>query len=109
MGIGIPDRAGSTLMQTGYVDERILEEFLRSGAVGDISLQFFDKFGNVEKFREFNGRVAGMPIAQLKKVPRRIGIAGGSEKAEAVYGAIKGDFLNILITDVDCAKVLLEM
>jgi len=109
MGIGVPDRAGSTLMHTGYVDENILEEFVKLGAVGDISLQFFNEFGKVEKFREFNERVAGMPIDQLKKVPQRIGIAGGAQKAKAVYGAIKGEFLNILITDVDCAKVLLEM
>ncbi|SEJ37640.1 DNA-binding transcriptional regulator LsrR, DeoR family [Propionispira arboris] len=109
MGIGVPDRIGSTLMHTGYVDENILEEFVKLGAVGDIALQFFDESGKVEKFREFNERVAGMPIDQLKKVPQRIGIAGGAQKAKAVYGAIKGEFLNILITDIDCAKVLLEM
>lgn len=109
MGIGIPDRAGSTLMHTGYIDENILEQFVKEGAVGDISLQFFDEFGKLEKFKEFNERVAGMPIEQLKKVPQRIGIAGGAYRAHAVLGAIKGEFLNILITDVDCAKVLLEM
>jgi len=109
MGIGVPDRIGSTLMHTGYVDENILEEFVKLGAVGDIALQFFDESGKVEKFREFNERVAGMPIDQLKKVPQRIGIACCAQKAKAVYGAIKGEFLNILITDIDCAKVLLEM
>jgi DNA-binding transcriptional regulator LsrR (DeoR family) len=50
-----------------------------------------------------------MPIEQLKKVQKRIGIAGGSQKAQAVMGAIKGGFLNILITDLDCAKALIEM
>ena len=109
MGIGVPDRECSTLIQTGYVDEQVMEEFVKRGAVGDISLQFFDEFGNVEKFRDFNERVAGMPIEQLKKVPQRIGIAGGAQKAKAVHGAIKGNFLNILITDIDCAKALLEL
>lgn len=108
MGIGIPDRAGSTLMQTGYIDAEILDSFLKNGAVGDISLQFFDQYGSTDNFKDFNDRVAGMPISQLKKIPKRVGIAGGAQKAEAVLGAIRGKFLNILITDVDCANLLLE-
>jgi len=109
MGIGIPERGGSTLMTTGYIDGEVLDSFVAAGAVGDISLQFFDQSGSTENFKEFNDRVAGMPIEQLKKVQKRIGIAGGSQKAQAVMGAIKGGFLNILITDLDCANALIEM
>lgn len=108
MGIGITQRGASTLLETGYIDEKELDSFVKDGAVGDISLQFFDKYGSIEKFRNFNQRVAGMSSEQLKKVPKRIGIAGGSQKAEAVLGAINGGFVNILITDIDCAKVLLD-
>lgn len=109
MGIGIPDRAGSTLMATGYVDTNLLDSFVANGAVGDISLQFFDATGSTERFKDFNDRVAGMPIEQLKKVRKRIGIAGGAQKAQAVLGAIRGGFLNILITDVDCANLLVDL
>lgn len=109
MGIGIPDRAGSTLMATGYVDTNLLDSFVANGAVGDISLQFFDAVGSTERFKDFNDRVAGMPIEQLKKVRKRIGIAGGAQKAQAVLGAIRGGFLNILITDVDCANLLVDL
>lgn len=108
MGIGIPDRAGSTLLATGYVDAKVMDSFAANGAVGDISLQFFDREGSTEKFKDFNERVAGMPIARLKKVQKRIGIAGGAQKALAVLGAIRGGFLNILITDVDCARLLVK-
>lgn len=109
MGIGIPDRMESTLLRTGYIDAEVMDEFQANGAVGDISLQFFDSMGSTEKFKAFNERVAGMPIDQLKKVPRRIGIAAGKHKATAIKGAISGDFLNILITDVDCAEELLHL
>lgn len=108
MGIGITQRGASTLLETGYIDENELDSFVEDGAVGDISLQFFDKNGSTEKFRNFNQRVAGMPIEQLKKVPKRIGIAGGSHRANAVLGAIRGGFVNILITDIDCAKLLVD-
>ncbi|MDF2563771.1 MAG: Sorbitol operon transcription regulator [Massilibacillus sp.] len=108
MGIGITQRGASTLLETGYIDENELDSFVKDGAVGDISLQFFDKNGSTEKFRKFNQRVAGMPIEQLKKVPKRIGIAGGSHRADAVLGAIHGGFVNILITDIDCARLLID-
>ncbi|VBB07290.1 Hypothetical protein LUCI_2534 [Lucifera butyrica] len=108
MGIGIPERGGSTLLATGYIEAEVLDRFVEIGAVGDISLQFFDQNGSTEKFKQFNDRVAGMPIEQLKKVQKRIGIAGGAHKANAVLGAIRGGFLNILITDFDCAMALLE-
>lgn len=109
MGIGIPERGGSTLVETGYIDGEILDSFVKAGAVGDISLRFFDENGNMEKFKEFNDRVAGIPIEKLKKIQKRIGIAGGANKAHAVMSAIKGSFLNILITDLECATALLEM
>lgn len=106
MGIGIPETKDSTLLETGYVDRNILEAFVNKGAVGDIALRFFDIEGKMKKFQEFNDRIAGMTIEQLEKVPKRVGIAGGKQKLEAVLGAIRGGYINILITDVDCAQEL---
>lgn len=109
LGIGIPNTESSTIFQTGYVDHEILERFSRMGAVGDIALRYFDIHGDTSAFDGFNERVAGIPLEQLKKVPRRIGVASGIQKAEAVLGAIRGGYINILITDIDCAKKLLEL
>jgi len=109
MGIGIPKTEDSTLLETGYVDRKILEDFVTKGAVGDIALRFFNIKGETQAFQEFNERIAGMPTEQLEKVPRRVGIAGGKQKAEAVLGAIRGGYINILITDVDCAQNLVAL
>lgn len=109
MGIGIPQRGGSTLMETGYVSGETLDKFVEAGAVGDILLQFYDQDGHCDQFMSFNRRVAGMPIEQLKKVQKRIGIAGGAGKALAVRGAIRGGFINTLVTDFDCATALLAL
>ncbi len=109
LGIGIPHTESSTIFRTGYVDHDILERFSRMKAVGDIALRYFDIQGNTEPFDDFNERVAGIPLDQLKKVPRRIGIAGGIQKSEAVLGAIRGGYINILITDIDCAKRMMEL
>lgn len=107
MGIGIPQRVESTLVRAGYITGENLEEFARDGMAGDIALHFFDEDGDTEKFRAFNDRVAGMPLEMMKKVRNRIGIAGGENRAEAIRGAIKGGFINMLITNIDAAEKLL--
>lgn len=107
MGIGIPQRVESTLVWAGYITGENLEKFARDGMAGDIALHFFDEDGATEKFRAFNDRVAGMPLEMMKKVRNRIGIAGGENRAEAIRGAIKGGFINMLITNIDAAEKLL--
>ena len=108
MGIGIPDRAHSTILKAGYINEEMFDNFVKQGAVGDVAMQFFDKNGNVEKFNAFNKLVSGRPIEKLKKIRRRIGVATGATKAESVVGAIRGGFVNILIIDSECAQALLD-
>jgi len=76
--------------------------------VGDISLQFYDTNGNTEPFREFNERVAAIPLVELRLINNRIGIASGAEKVETVYGALIGGFVNILVTDQHCAEKLIK-
>ena len=48
-----------------------------------------------------------MPAEQIKKMRNRIGIAGGVERVKAVKGAIAGGYINILITNNECAEKLL--
>lgn len=42
------------------------------------------------------------------KIPVRIGVAGGKDKTEAIAAAIKGDYINVLITDLQTARQLME-
>lgn len=109
LGIGVPDTQYSTILQTGYVDKRILHKFSHMGAVGDIVLRYFDIHGDTRPFDEFNKKVAGISLENLKKVPRRIGIAAGPQKAKAVLGAIRGGYVNNLILDIDCAQALCDI
>lgn len=109
MGIGVPISEHSTVLQTGYIDHKILEDFGKRGAVGDIALRYFDIDGNTEPFDDFNKRVAGISLEQLKKIPFRVGVASGEHKIRAVMGAINGRYINILVTDIDCAQGLLSL
>ena len=80
-----------------------------SGAIGDMCLQFYDKDGNTEPYRFFNDRVAAMRLEEIRRIPSKIGIASGQRKAEAIVGAVRGGYINILIIDNECAKRLIEL
>lgn len=109
MGIGTSNRNGSTMMRAGYITQEELHAMVEEGMVGDLSLQFFDRNGDTSHFDSFNARVAGMPLRQQRTVENRICIGSGIQKAEAIYGAMRGGYVNILVTDHECALRLLEL
>ena len=109
VGIGIPDRYRSTMITAGYITEQEMDELAVNQVAGDISLQFYDRSGNTQPYQSFNERVTGMPLQQLSQVKNRIGIGSGMEKAEAVYGALQGGYINILVTDEECARELIRI
>lgn len=74
-------------------------------AVGDISLRFFDQDGSLVK-TGLEKRVISMSLEQLSKVSRAIGVAGGSRKYAAILGALRGHWINILVTDHFTARRL---
>lgn len=86
----------------------IQHEILNSGAVGDISLNFFDADGKAVDTR-FKELFIGISLEELKNVKTVVGIAGGDEKFEAILGALRGQHINVLITDQKTAQKLIEL
>ncbi len=109
VGIGVPDGTEHTLSKAGYITESERKTLVEYGAAGDMCLQFYDKDGSTDKYHFFNDRVAAMRLEDVRKVPRKIGIAGGERKVNAVLGAIRGGYINVLITDTECARRLIEL
>lgn len=70
-------------------------------------MQFYDIEGHTGPYASDNA-VIGMDIHRLCKVPCSVGIAGGKEKLSAIQGAINGKYINVLITDTECARALLS-
>jgi DNA-binding transcriptional regulator LsrR (DeoR family) len=107
--IGIGDVRPSPLARRSgnTVDPDQQDELRRLGAVGDVCFRFFDPDGRLVD-SPFNDRVVGITPTQIKKVPRRIGVAGGPGKGEAIRAAVRGGWVNTLITDLDSARWLLS-
>ena len=84
------------------------EDLLRKiGAVGDVCMRYFDKDGApVES--HFDERLLGIDSPTLLSIPRRVGVAGGGRKHEAIRAALLGGWINTLVTDSATAKYLVH-
>lgn len=89
------------------IPPKMLEKIKKSKAVGDIALHFFDDNGD-EIDSELRDLIIGISIEELKQVDTVVGIAGGKEKADVIYGALKGNLIDVLITDLQTANEMLS-
>lgn len=107
VGIGTLNKS-STLFNQKYLDPSDLEALKNAKAVGDICSRYYDVNGNeIKSNSSFN--VIGISLNDLKAINTVIGVAGGDDKVEAIYGALKGQYLDVLITDNDTAKEILSI
>jgi DNA-binding transcriptional regulator LsrR (DeoR family) len=104
IGVPVPD---SVVMQAGALLAEEVKQLKAQNAVGDIALRFFDEDGHVIK-HEINDRIIGLDLDQIKRIPRVIGVAGGAEKFQVIRAALRGKFINVLVTDDQIAARLLE-
>ena len=74
VGIGSP-MEGSVIIEAGILNESELGELRALGAVGDIGLRFFDGDGQAV-VHPVNDRIIGLDLAQIKRIPRVVGVAG---------------------------------
>jgi len=78
-------------------DESDMLELWRSGH------RFFGGIGALVE-SSLNDRVLGISVAELRQVPRMVGIAGGVRKHEAIRAAAAVGWIDVLITDVETAE-----
>lgn len=88
----------SVLVQSGYVSLQELDTLESRGAAGDIIGRYFDALGHVVD-PDLDSRTIGIGLDELRRKRYAIAVAGGSEKRRAVLGALRGGYLNALVTD----------
>jgi DNA-binding transcriptional regulator LsrR (DeoR family) len=108
LGIGSVEPSDLLASSGNIFSPQELETLRGLGAVGDVCLRFFDAAGAPVK-SPLNDRVIGMELKQLRKVKRSVGIAGGQRKVAAIHGAVRGGYINVLITDLSTAQALIAM
>ena len=105
VGVGTPT-ADATIVQMGYLEVNDVRA-LRDPVVGDILGQFFDAWVRGQA-ADSRPRI-GIELSDLAQIPKVVGVAGGLHKVEAILGALRGGFLDVLVTNELAALRLLEL
>ncbi len=94
----------STMLREGYLKKEDFQILKGKSVLGDICATFFDKDGNVVE-TEVNERIIGLDVRELRD-STIVGIGGGPEKKDAILAALRGGFLDVLITDEETGLFL---
>ncbi|THF78065.1 sugar-binding transcriptional regulator [Cohnella fermenti] len=103
--VGVPTE-DSLLIKANYFSDSELA-LIRERSAGDICSRYFDLDGQL-LCEELNERTIGISLEELGQKEQAILVAGGAKKVAGIYGALKGRYTNVLVTDQCTAKYLLE-
>lgn len=106
VGLGNCEIRSERVADGNFFTEEHFAKLRSLGAVGEINLRFIDKNGTPIG-SEMDDLVIGVTLEQVKRADRRIGVAGGKNKHEAALAAVRGGWINVLITDEETAEFLL--
>ncbi len=103
VGIGaVPPAEG----QIVYIGQENLSDLIEREAVGDICARYFNDQGRFLD-TEFNERLLGVSLDQLRRAKNVLAVAVGIEKSKAVRGALCSRLITHLFVDEVLAQVLL--
>lgn len=94
-------------VKVGMIKQNELNDISKY-AVGDICGHFFDINGN-RFFAPFSKRIVGIDIEDLRKAPLSIGVAVGTDKVFPIIGALRGQWINAIVTDEDTANRIIRI
>ncbi len=107
MGAGSLQIPYATVHRFGYISTGIINELKQANAVGNVCGVYYDINGK-DVCPEFCERLVTISQKDLLSIPIRFGVVGGPDKVEPILGALRGGYLNVLVTDSITAKRVLE-
>lgn len=108
LGIGTTQPDFCSLYQEKHISLDEVEKLQEVGAVGDVCANYYQMDGSLAPV-DFHQRRIGVSPEDLAQIQTKLGVAGHPQKAEAVLGAIRGGFVNALVTDNLTAIRVLEL
>ncbi|MNL12925.1 Deoxyribonucleoside regulator [compost metagenome] len=93
----------ATMVKTGTFPAEEIAVLTQRGAVANLCASFLDRSGQ-ELEMDRKNRLIGLTASELRAIPTVIAIAGGDQKADAIAAALKGKWIDILVTDTAAAR-----
>jgi DNA-binding transcriptional regulator LsrR (DeoR family) len=105
VGIGSLEPSKMLAVSGNIFSKEERAEMQKLEAVGDICFRYYNSSGNPIR-SPLMQRVIGIDLAELRTCKRVVGVAGGSQKVQAILGALRGGLIDVLITDQRTAEAL---
>ncbi|WP_233269410.1 sugar-binding transcriptional regulator [Alteribacillus sp. YIM 98480] len=96
VGIGHTGHTNSVL--STYFPKDFLNQIPMKDSVGNILVHSYDINGRRTQ-QDISKYLVGIELEAFRQISLRVGIATGEDKIDAILGALRGNFANILITD----------
>ena len=106
VGIGTASSQWKHMISLYDIADKEQTEWAKDVA-GEVCTHFYNSEGAAIE-PPFRNRIISILLDDYMKIPVTIGVAGGKDKTEAIAAAIKGDYINVLITDLQTARQLME-
>ena len=96
----------ATVVKSGTITKNDFRLLSMQNAVGDVLCHFYDKNGDPVG-EELDSRLISTSLQTLKELNNVIGVSAGRNKVDAILGALRAGYLNVLVTDEDTAEAVL--
>lgn len=106
VGVGPPDLHSHLQAGNGYFTSEELAGLRDAGAVAQLNQRFLDDAGRPLR-TPLDDRVMAVSLAQLSSAARRVVVAGGPDKHAAIAAAVRGGWVDVLVTDTATASFLI--
>ena len=107
VGIGTVE-SNLSVINSELIPPEEFQRLSREGGIGEILSYVLDESGNPMDDPIFD-RLICLDVERYKKIPIRVGVAYGMKKKDAILCALKGGWINVLITDEEVAQYLVEV
>jgi DNA-binding transcriptional regulator LsrR (DeoR family) len=98
VGLSSDQPEDSAVVRAGFLSPEEARRILDAGSCGHLCGYHYDTEGRFMDI-PINRRVVGIDTASFLNIKRRIGIACGRQKANAIHAALKGKLITDLFTD----------
>jgi deoxyribonucleoside regulator len=108
VGIGALTPKASRYVQARVISAKAMAQLKQEGAVGDIGGQFLTQSGEPHS-TEYNRRMIGLTLEEMRRIPNLIAVAIGHDKGRAILGALHTGVIDVLCTDQRTARQVLTL
>ncbi|RYH06286.1 bifunctional sugar-binding transcriptional regulator/dihydroxyacetone kinase subunit DhaK [Tropicimonas sp. IMCC6043] len=100
-------RPNSTIHTSGFFDRKLQQKGYYNSAVGSLAGRFIDAQG-VPIAGPLADRTIGIELDRLRRIPKRVLVAGGFDKVPPILAALRGGYVTALITDAGTGEGILR-